>query len=164
MPSQAASHTICQAVSHMDLLIKEGEREKEREGRGREKRAFNTPPCFAVYFLLSFLAAVKLKAPRTRSCNSRLIHSFMPPCSSGQMMARFVGGGGNVSLFPWQRVQFEGATQLQRRRGPSASPLPPRGKLLISIASFRTSFILQRFASRWLNLWDSQKYSQKFQE
>lgn len=157
MPSQAASHTICQAVSHMDLLIKGGEREKEREGRGREKRAFNTPPCFAVSFLLSFLAAVKLKAPRTRSCNSRLIHSFIPPCSSGQPMARSVGGGGNVSLFPLQRVQFEDATQLLRQRGPSASPLSPTATLLISIPSYRTSFILQRFASWWLNLWDSWK-------
>lgn len=33
VPSQAASLTICQAVSHMDLLIKGGEGEEERGGR-----------------------------------------------------------------------------------------------------------------------------------
>lgn len=35
VPSQAASHTICQAVSHMDLLIKGGERREAGRG-GRE--------------------------------------------------------------------------------------------------------------------------------
>lgn len=34
VPSQAASHTICQAVSHMDLLIKGGAREEKRGGGG----------------------------------------------------------------------------------------------------------------------------------
>lgn len=40
--SQAASHTICQAVSHMDLLIK-GRREKRERGRGEGgKEGFQT--------------------------------------------------------------------------------------------------------------------------
>lgn len=43
VPSQAASHTICQAVSHMDLLIKGGEREEERGGGGREGGSFKYP-------------------------------------------------------------------------------------------------------------------------
>lgn len=45
--SQAASHTICQAVSHMDLLIKG----RRRKGEGGEKgRLFIPPPYFTTYF------------------------------------------------------------------------------------------------------------------
>lgn len=65
VPSQAASHAICQAVSHMDLLIKRGERER---GKRREaaagaggKGALNTPTLFCC--ILSPVISLRYKDP-----------------------------------------------------------------------------------------------------
>lgn len=73
--SQAASHTICQAVSHMDLLIKGRGRKGGGGEEEEEEKPFHTPslchyifPCFPLFKNLSN----KKYPPNTRNTPKKL--------------------------------------------------------------------------------------------